>query len=95
MATTTGWAPLPEGLEDVSGYPRLLAALADSGWSDADLGQLTSGNILRVLRDAEAGARALQDGAARAWPRSRTSTDADASDSSDTTDSSDTSNSSS
>ena len=28
---------LPDGLEDVSGYPRLLAALADRGWSDADL----------------------------------------------------------
>ena len=25
---------LPEGLEDVTGYPRLLAALADRGWSD-------------------------------------------------------------
>lgn len=51
---------LPEGLEDVTGYPRLLAALADRGWSDDDLGKLTSGNVLRVLRDAEAGARELQ-----------------------------------
>ncbi|GAA2168507.1 dipeptidase [Pedococcus bigeumensis] len=56
-----GVATLPEGLEDVTGYPRLLAALADRGWSDDDLGKLTSGNILRVLRDAEAGARALQE----------------------------------
>ena len=44
---------LPDGLEDVSGYPRLLAALADRGWSDADLAALTSGNILRVLTEAE------------------------------------------
>jgi membrane dipeptidase len=56
-----GVATLPEGLEDVTGYPRLLAALADLGWSDDDLGKLTSGNILRVLRDAEAGARSLQE----------------------------------
>ncbi len=48
-----GTPNLPEGLEDVTGYPRLLAALADRGWSDADLGKLTSGNVLRVLRDAE------------------------------------------
>jgi membrane dipeptidase len=56
-----GVGTLPEGLEDVTGYPRLLAALADRGWSDDDLAKLTSGNILRVLRDAEAGARALQE----------------------------------
>lgn len=56
-----GVATLPEGLEDVTGYPRLLTALADRGWSDDDLGKLTSGNILRVMRDAEAGARSLQE----------------------------------
>jgi membrane dipeptidase len=48
-----GTPTLPEGLEDVTGYPRLLSALADNGWSDADLGKLTSGNALRLLRDAE------------------------------------------
>jgi membrane dipeptidase len=50
---------LPEGLEDVSGYPRLLTELADRGWSDEDLAKLTSGNALRVLRDAETTARRL------------------------------------
>ena len=50
MATTTGWTRLPIGLEDVSGYPSLLAELADRGWSDAELAGLTSGNILRVLQ---------------------------------------------
>ncbi|MCW2836108.1 MAG: rane dipeptidase [Marmoricola sp.] len=45
-----GW--LPEGLEDVRGYPRLLAALADRGWSDEDLARLTSRNILRAMGDA-------------------------------------------
>lgn len=56
-----GVAELPVGLEDVTGYPRLLAALADRGWSDEDLGKLTSGNILRVLQDAQDGAAGLQE----------------------------------
>ncbi len=42
---------LPEGLEDVSAYPRLLAELASRGWSDAELGKLTWGNVLRVVAD--------------------------------------------
>jgi membrane dipeptidase len=50
----------PEGLSDVSGYPRLLAELARRGWSDEDLGKLASGNFLRVLRRAEEVARRLQ-----------------------------------
>ena len=55
-----GTDDLPLGLDDVSGYPRLFAALADLGWSDQDLTKLAGGNILRVMRDAEAGARDLQ-----------------------------------
>lgn len=51
---------LPVGLEDVSGYPRLLTALAESGWSDADLGALTSGNVLRVLGAAQERAGQIQ-----------------------------------
>ena len=39
----------PKGLEDVSGYPRLLAALAELGWSHDDLTKLAHGNVLRVL----------------------------------------------
>ena len=50
---------LPEGLEDVTGYPRLLAALAERGWSEADLGRLTSGNVLRVMREVESAARRI------------------------------------
>jgi membrane dipeptidase len=50
----------PEGLEDVSGYPRLLAELARRGWSDEDLGKLASGNVLRVLGAAEGVARRLR-----------------------------------
>ena len=55
-----GTDDLPLGLEDVSGYPRLFVALTDRGWSDHDLAKLAGGNVLRVLRDAEAGARELQ-----------------------------------
>jgi membrane dipeptidase len=49
-----GSAFMPQGLEDVSGYPRLLDALRSRGWSEPDLERLGSGNVLRVLRDAEA-----------------------------------------
>ena len=41
------------GLEDVSKYPFLFAELARRGWSDADLMKLSSGNVLRVLGEAE------------------------------------------
>ena len=46
----TDW--LPSGLEDVTGYPRLLAALAERGWSDEDLARLTCRNVLRAMGDA-------------------------------------------
>ena len=55
-----GVTDLPLGLEDVSRYPHLFVALADRGWSNQDLTKLAGGNILRVMRDAEAGARDLQ-----------------------------------
>ncbi|MEP7191637.1 MAG: dipeptidase [Actinomycetota bacterium] len=55
-----GTGDLPIGLEDVSGYPRLFVALADRGWSYQDLTKLAGGNILRVMRDVEGGARDLQ-----------------------------------
>jgi membrane dipeptidase len=51
---------MPVGLEDVTGYPTVLTALADRGWSDDDLAKLAHGNAIRVLRDAEAAARDLQ-----------------------------------
>jgi membrane dipeptidase len=55
-----GTDEMPAGLDDVSCYPRLFSALAETGWSDQDLTKLAGGNILRVMRDAEAGARDLQ-----------------------------------
>jgi membrane dipeptidase len=48
----------PDGVTDVSTYPRLLETLADRGWSDSELSGLTWGNALRVLRGTEAAARA-------------------------------------
>jgi membrane dipeptidase len=53
-----GVTHLPVGLEDVSCYPALFAELAGRGWSDPDLIALAGGNILRVMRDAEAVAAA-------------------------------------
>ncbi|HEV2290844.1 MAG TPA: dipeptidase [Gemmatimonadales bacterium] len=50
----------PDSLEDVSTYPRLFAELIRRGWSDPDLTKLAGGNILRVMRQAEAVAARLQ-----------------------------------
>ncbi len=53
-----GIAWVPDGLQDVSRYPALFAELVERGWSDPDLAALAGGNLLRVLRDAEAVAAA-------------------------------------
>src|SRR6478609_5669089 len=55
-----GTDTFPVGLEDVSGYPRLVAELLERRWSDDEVARLVRGNALRVLRDAEAVARDLQ-----------------------------------
>jgi membrane dipeptidase len=55
-----GTAYTPAGLDDVSGYPNLIAELLDRDWSEADLSKLTWQNALRVLRAAEDVARDLQ-----------------------------------
>ncbi|MFE2878717.1 dipeptidase [Streptomyces roseus] len=54
-----GTAFTPAGLEDVAGYPNLIAELLTRGWSRADLAKLTWSNAVRALRDAEAVARGL------------------------------------
>lgn len=48
-----GSEAMPQGLEDVSGYPRLLTALEERGWSRSDLDQVAGANVLRVLRAAD------------------------------------------
>jgi membrane dipeptidase len=55
-----GTPATPDGLDDVSYYPALLAALAEHGWSHAELAGLTHGNVSRVLHDAEAVAARLR-----------------------------------
>ncbi|GGW76094.1 dipeptidase [Streptomyces lucensis JCM 4490] len=55
-----GTAFTPDGLNDVSGYPNLLAELLDRGWSKADLAKLTWKNAVRVLGAAEDVARGLK-----------------------------------
>jgi len=42
------------GLNDVSEYPNLTAALLARGWSEGDLAKLWGGNTLRIFRAAEA-----------------------------------------
>ena len=44
----------PVDLTGVQGYPNLFAELIRRGWSDANLAKLAGGNVLRVLRRAEA-----------------------------------------
>ena len=51
----------PEGLGTVAGYPLLFAELIRRGWSDANLAKLAGGNLLRVLRQAEAVAASMKD----------------------------------
>ncbi|AUG77576.1 membrane dipeptidase [Kitasatospora sp. MMS16-BH015] len=49
-----GTAFVPDGLDDVAGYPNLIAELLRRRWSTGDLAKLTWHNAVRVLRDAEA-----------------------------------------
>jgi len=44
----------PTGLEGVDKFPALLQELARRGWSDAELGKVAGGNLLRVFAAAEA-----------------------------------------
>jgi membrane dipeptidase len=55
-----GITAVVQGLEDVSTYPQLIRELLQRKWSDGDIRKLTRGNILRVLRAAEAASRRLK-----------------------------------
>jgi membrane dipeptidase len=55
-----GGEDLPVGLEDVSCFPALIAELLRRGYRDDEVRAVAGGNILRVLRDAEAAAARLQ-----------------------------------
>ena len=69
-----GTDDLPDGLQDVSCYPALIAALLDRGWSEQDCSKLTSGNVLRALQAAEDAAAAIS---ATRGPSAATITDVD------------------
>jgi membrane dipeptidase len=56
-----GTDQVPVGLSDVSCYPALIAELLGRGWSEVDCARLAGGNILRVMREAEAAARAISE----------------------------------
>lgn len=51
----------PVGMEDASGYPALFVELARRGYSKAELQKIASGNMMRVLRGAEAYAASVRD----------------------------------
>jgi len=51
----------PEGLTGVQDYPNLFAELIRRGWSDQNLAKLAGGNVLRVLRQAEAVAASMKN----------------------------------
>jgi membrane dipeptidase len=66
-----GMTSAPAGMDDVSGYPALFTELARRGYSQADLEKISSRNIIRALRGAEAAAAKLkteQPGEARFKP---------------------------
>lgn len=45
-------ATMPDGLADCSQLPRITEALVRRGYSDADIGHILGGNVLRVLEEA-------------------------------------------
>jgi membrane dipeptidase len=47
-----GWIN-PDGLEDTTTFPSVIAELIRRGWSEENLTKLASGNMLRVLRAVE------------------------------------------
>jgi membrane dipeptidase len=49
-----GIGSLPDGVGGVDAYPRILAALMEAGWSEADIRKIAGENLLRVMRSVEA-----------------------------------------
>jgi membrane dipeptidase len=49
----------PEGLEDVSKFPHLIAALIERGWSDEAIEKIASGNLIRLFKAVERTGKAL------------------------------------
>lgn len=55
-----GVSKVPAQLEDVSSYPVITQELLNRGYLEQDIRKILGGNILRVLREAEAVARKLK-----------------------------------
>ena len=55
-----GVTSLPEQLQDVSTYPYITQELLNRGYTDAEIRKVMSGNMLRVMRAAEATSKRLQ-----------------------------------
>ena len=62
----------PAGMEDVSGYPALFVELARRGYSQEDLEKIASGNMMRVLKAAEAYAAAHRNDPPIEYPVAKT-----------------------
>jgi membrane dipeptidase len=56
-----GYDEAEPGMNSVTGYPLLFAELIRRGWSDENLAKLAGGNLLRVLRQAEAVAASMKN----------------------------------
>jgi membrane dipeptidase len=55
-----GITQVPQGLEDVSKYPSLVAELLRRGYKDDEIRKILGQNILRVMRDVEKVSKRLQ-----------------------------------
>jgi len=55
-----GITQVPQGLEDVSKFPSLIAELFRRGYKDDEIKKILGQNILRVMRDVEKVSRRLQ-----------------------------------
>ena len=65
---------LPQGMEDVTAYPRLLEALAERGWSDATSPSSRAATSCASCAMPRAALGRCSRSAGRAWRRSRRST---------------------
>jgi membrane dipeptidase len=55
----------PVGLEDVSKFPNLTRALLEKGYTQEQIGKIYGGNTLRLMREVEKAAKAMQGQSAR------------------------------
>ena len=55
-----GVSTVPEGLEDVSHFPDLIAALLEAGYTEMQIEKMAGGNLLRVWERVEEVAERLQ-----------------------------------